>query len=103
MDAELPDFTGQSVVFYTSKSDAPDWMDEGTTLESPALQKHGDRWFVVGRTPKSSDEDPSWFNDRMAAIAWDVVHYYVVVPTDEYEAYWNEHSDEVENDTPLEA
>lgn len=88
MDEQLPDFTNKSVVFYiTTPVGAPDWFSEGLVLESPSFQKHNNRIFVTGQTPQETENvgESDWSANREAAIAWDSVFYYVVLPSDEYQ------------------
>jgi hypothetical protein len=86
MDEQLPDFTDKSVVFYVTY-DTPEWFSEGIVLESPVFQKCGNRIFVVGQTPEAvSQEENTWSANREAAISWDSVIHYIVLPSEEYQA-----------------
>jgi len=88
MNEQLPDFTDKSVVFYiTAPPGAPDWFSDGLVLESPSFQKQNNRIFVIGQTPQETENavESDWAADREAAIAWDAVYYYVVLPSDEYQ------------------
>lgn len=100
MNEQLPDFTNKSVVFYiTTPPSAPDWFSDGLALESPSFQKQNNRIFIIGQTPQETENatESDWAADREAAIAWDSVYYYVVLPSDEYQEArikdGNEHSE----------
>jgi hypothetical protein len=86
IEERIPDFTGQSVAFYIAKTDGlPSWVSDGVVLDSPTLQKQGDRIFVVGRTTLETDlEKADWSDNREACLAWGAVIYYIVMPSGEY-------------------
>ena len=86
MNEQFPDFTGKSVVFYfMTNAGMPDWMNEGIVLDSPTFQMQGNRLFVVGQTPDAPGTDESfWSANRQAALAWEAVFHYVVLPIEEY-------------------
>ena len=102
MTNELPDFSDQSVAFYvTTTGSMPDWIGDGVILHSPIFQLQGDRLFVVGRTPKFRGDEGEWSADRTAALAWDSVVHYIIVPTDEYTSLGNAQEDTTADETPI--
>ncbi len=87
MDDQLPDFTGQTVVFYiTTSSESLMWVADGIAMDSPSFHRQGDRVFVTGKTPPADDNSEVFDREanRDIGLAWDSVFYYVVAPTKEY-------------------
>jgi hypothetical protein len=66
--ANIPDFSGKVVIFYTS--------DEGGShlLASPVFEMRAGRLFVSGRSPVVG----GWMDGLAGAVAWDAVSAYVV-------------------------
>ena len=80
VDAELPDLSGKLVAFYLSS--APPAIKSGVILEDPEFRRFGERLFVIGRVPESSD----WNGGLQTAVAWDsVIHYLIFDSREDYE------------------
>lgn len=89
MEELLPNFSGQTVVFYiTGSAGTPSWIAEGVVLDEPSFQNQGGRLFVVGLTPPPVEgEEMDWSDARQACLAWESVLYYFAMRSEEYYAY----------------
>ena len=70
----VPEF-GTGVVMFYLRTDE-DW-ESAVYIENAALDQIGERWFVIGRIPRSavaSGEPPGRFS-----IAWDTVDAFTVL------------------------